>query len=106
MTDAMPKVYTFGMSDYAVINLKTDPELKKRATKVAGMLGISISAILNNELRRLVAEKSVTFEEIPEIPNQKTRRALAASRKAIDAGEYHRFTTNDEALAFLRKKVK
>lgn len=55
------------MSDYAVINLKTDPELKKRATKVAKDLGISISAVLNHELRRFSAERSVTFRDHAEL---------------------------------------
>jgi addiction module RelB/DinJ family antitoxin len=64
------------MSNYAVINLKTDPELKKRAAKTAEKLGISISAVLNNELKRFAAEQSVTFD-LPEVPNAETARKLA-----------------------------
>ena len=93
------------MSKYAVINLKTDPKLKKLAADTADKLGISISAVLNNELRRFAAEQSVTFE-VPEVPNAKTAKELAASRKQIEAGDYYTFDNNDEALDFLAKKLK
>ncbi len=93
------------MSKYAVINLKTDPELKILAAKAADKLGISVSAVLNNELRRFAAEQSVTFD-VPEVPNAKTAKELAASRKQIEAGDYYKFENNDEALNFLANKLK
>lgn len=93
------------MSKYAVINLKTDPELKKRAAKAADKLGISISAVLNNELRRFAIEQSVTFD-VPEVPNTKTAKELAASRNQIETGDYYTFDDNDEALDFLSSKLK
>lgn len=92
------------MSKYAVINLKTDPELKKRAAKAADKLGVSVSAVLNNELRRFATEQSVTFD-IPEVPNAKTGEELAASKKLIEAGDYHKFNNNDEALEFLKREL-
>jgi antitoxin component of RelBE/YafQ-DinJ toxin-antitoxin module len=101
----IPKVYTFGMSKYAVINLKTDPELKARAAATADRLGVSLSAILNNELRRFAVEQSVTFD-IPEVPNARTAAELAASRKQIEAGDYRAFDANDEALDFLANELK
>jgi len=88
------------MSKYAVINLKTDPTLKELAAKTADRLGVSISAVLNNELRRFTAEQSVVFE-MPEAPNAETSAQLAASRKQIDAGDYHKFSDNKQALDFL-----
>jgi addiction module RelB/DinJ family antitoxin len=93
------------MSKYAVINLKTDPDLKRLAAKTADKLGVSISAVLNNELRRFAAEQSVVFD-IPEVPNEKTAKILAASKKEIDAGTFHKFKNNDEALEFLAKELK
>jgi addiction module RelB/DinJ family antitoxin len=93
------------MSKHAVINLKTDPKLKERAAKVADRLGISISAVLNNELQRFAAEQSVTFD-LPEAPNPKTAKELAASRKEIEADNYHRFDDNKKALDFLASELK
>lgn len=92
-------VYTGDMK-YAMVNVKTDPELKKAAAAVAKDLGVSLSAVLNNELRRLAAEKSVVLE-YPETPNTATKKRLAASKKAVQKGEYHHFATNDEATEFL-----
>lgn len=93
------------MSKYAVINLKTDPELKRQAAKTAERLGISISAILNNELRRFTAEQSVVFD-IPEVPNKQTAKMLAASRQEIDSGDYHKFASNKTAVEFLAKELR
>ena len=92
------------MNKYAVINLKTDPELKKRAAEVANTLGISISAVLNNELRRFSIEQSVVFD-VPENPNANTSKILAESKKDIDSGDYHKFKDNDDALEFLTKQL-
>lgn len=93
------------MSKYVVINLKTEPELKKRAAKVAERLGISISAVLNNELKRFASEQSVTFD-LPEAPNVETAKRMSSSQKQIEAGDYHSFKNNDEALNFLIKELK
>ena len=93
------------MSNYAIINLKTDPELKKLAAKTAAKLGISLSAVLNNELRRFAAEQSVAFE-VPEVPNAITSAQLVTSKKAIESGEYHKFSSNEESLEFLAGELK
>ncbi len=93
------------MSEYAIINLKTDPKLKKQAAKTADKLGISISAILNNELRRFTAEQSVAFE-VPEVPNATTAKQLELSKKQIDAGNYHKFHDNKKSLDFLADQLK
>jgi len=93
------------MNKYAVINLKTDPELKRKAAKTADKLGVSISAVLNNELRRFAAEQSVVFD-IPEVPNAQTAATSANSKKEIDSGDFHRFKNNKEALEFLADELK
>jgi addiction module RelB/DinJ family antitoxin len=93
------------MSDYAVINLKTDPELKKAATQVANRLGVSVSAVLNNELRRFATEQSVVFE-VPEVPNEQTAKHLAASKKQIEKGDYYDFSDNKKSLKFLADELK
>lgn len=93
------------MSNYAVINLKTDPKLKKSALETAHRLGVSLSAVLNNELRRFAMEQSVLFD-ISEVPNKKTAAKLVTSRKQIEAGKYHRFDSTKKSLEFLAKELK
>lgn len=97
-------VYTFGMSNTAIINLKTDPKLKKAAAETAAKLGISLSMVLNNELRRFAAEQSVTFD-LPEVPNKKTVKAMAKSLKEIEAGDYYKFDSVEDVLASLHKQA-
>ncbi len=92
------------MNKYSVINLKTDPELKRRAVEAADKLGISISMLLNNELRRFAAEQSVTFELL-EVPNAKTAKLLADSRKSIDKSDFYTFSSDKEALEFLASEL-
>lgn len=92
------------MATYSVINLKTDPALKKAAAATAAKLGISLSAVLNNELRRFTAEQSVSFD-VPEVPNAKTATALEKSCKEIEKGDYYKFDSNEEALEFLKREL-
>lgn len=93
------------MSKYAIINLKTEPKLKEKAAQTADKLGISLSAVLNNELRRFTVEQSVAFE-MPEVPNRKTAKQLAASKEKIQSGDYKRFDSNKKALKFLSDELK
>lgn len=105
LTHIVPNVYTIGMKKSAVINLKTDPQLKDLAAKTADRLGISLSAVLNNELRRFTAEQSVVFE-VPEVPNTKTGDQLVASQKLIKAGDYYQFETNKKSFKFLADELR
>ncbi len=88
------------MNTYAVINIKIDPAVKSRAARVAEKLGVSINAVLSNELRRFAIEESVTFD-VPSMPNATTQRTLTWSRARIKKGDYHHFQNNKAAIDFL-----
>ncbi len=92
------------MSEYAVINLKTNPEIKKLASITAKRLGISVSSVLNNELKRFIAEQSVVFE-IPEVPNAKTARQISISKKQIESEDYYKFDDIKKSLDFLSDEL-
>ena len=49
----------------AVINIKTDPQTKKRAQKIASAMGFGLSAILNAYLRQMVKDQSISFSVKP-----------------------------------------
>lgn len=49
----------------AVINLKTDPILKKNAQNVASGLGLNLSIVINNYLRDFVNQKSFSISKSP-----------------------------------------
>lgn len=67
----------------AIISVKTDPSIKKKAHIVAKQLGISLSGIINAYLRQLVQKKEIHFKCHEEIPNKKTAQVLHEIDKDI-----------------------
>lgn len=59
----------------AIINIKTDPRLKKEIKGVAKELGLPVGTIINAYLRELVRERRVVFSAPPAL-NQRTKRLL------------------------------
>ncbi|MBF8250032.1 MAG: RelB [Candidatus Levybacteria bacterium] len=45
----------------AVINIKTEPEVKIEAQKIARELGVSLSSLINSFLKHFVKTKKITF---------------------------------------------
>ena len=59
----------------AIINIKTDPKLKKQLKEVTQKLGLPLGTIINAYLRELVRERRVVFSAPPGL-NQRTRKLL------------------------------
>lgn len=53
----------------AVINIKTNPETKIQAKKVADDLGLSLSSLVNAFLKQMIKTRTVTFSARDEEPN-------------------------------------
>ena len=70
----------------AVINIKTDPKLKKELKEVAKELGLPVGTIINAYLRELVRERRVVFSAPPAL-NQRTKQLLQRIDKDIRAGK-------------------
>ena len=86
----------------AVINIKTDPKLKREAQKVAKAMGLSLSSLINAQLIALTRERSVTFRA-PEIPSPYLEKLLEESSKDIEAGYISpSFNNADDAIAWLK----
>ena len=85
-----------------MINIKTDVKLKKQAQKVAKEMGLSLSVIMNRNLRDLIENRRVTFEA-PFIPNAQTAKALRQSLKDIKSGKnlLGPFSTAEEMIKSL-----
>jgi len=58
------------MNNTTVINIKTKKELKASAQKIAGDLGLSLSAIINGYLRQFVRNKAAYFSITPQMSNE------------------------------------
>lgn len=50
----------------AVVNIKVDPEVKKKAQEVAEELGFSLSAVLTGFMKQFIREKGINFSLEPE----------------------------------------
>lgn len=84
----------------AVINVKTHPDTKAQAQKVAKELGLSLSSIVNAYLKQLIRTKKVAFSTAEE-PSEYLIKALKESSQDAKAGRVVSFETGDDALAYL-----
>ncbi len=69
----------------AVINIKTEPKVKKQAHEVAKELGFSLSSLIDGYLRHLIRTKEVHFR-LEEIPSEYMIKELKESEKQIKEG--------------------
>lgn len=67
------------MAQKVILNVRTDPAVKRAAQKAAKKLGVSLSVVVNNSLRQFVRTERIELE--PLTPNKATARALLAVQK-------------------------
>lgn len=70
----------------AVINIKTEPEIKIKAHIVAKELGLNLSSVINAYLVQLIKTKTVIFSTNEE-PTDYLLQMLKDSRREIKAGK-------------------
>ncbi len=86
----------------AVINIKTDPEVKAKAQIVAKELGMNLSTILNAYLTQLVRTKTINFSVDDEEPTEYLLASLRESEEDIKQGRVSpSFDNATDALAWL-----
>lgn len=69
----------------ALINIKTEKNLKDHARQVAKQIGLPLGTILNNYLRHLIDEPRVVFSA-PLLPNKKTAALLKRASRDYRLG--------------------
>ena len=84
----------------AVINVKTEADLKAQAQAVAADLGFSLSSLINAFLKNLARTRAINFSASEE-PSDYLIQALKESEADRKAGRYHSFSSADDAIAFL-----
>ncbi len=89
----------------AAIYIKTQPEIKRRAQKVAGELGFSLSALMNAWLKQLIRTKAVNFSIRQEEPSDFLIRAIKQAEIDYKKGNTSpAFKSSGEAVAWLEKQ--
>lgn len=53
-----------------VLNIKTDRDVKEQARKVAADLGLSLSTVVNAQLKQFVRNRSVLFSLAPQMTTE------------------------------------
>lgn len=88
----------------AVVNAKIDPQIKKKAQKIAAEIGVSLSDVINAQLREFIEKKTIIFRK-PEIPSKYLIKSLKESEEDIKAGRIISFKNPKDALNFLDKMI-
>lgn len=87
----------------AVLNVKVDEQVKKRAQAVAGSVGIPLSTLVNAYLIELANTGQVHFTTV-EPMTEKMEKIIEQAEKEIAAGETSGpFETVEEAIDYLKK---
>jgi addiction module RelB/DinJ family antitoxin len=89
----------------AIINIKTDPNVKKNAKEVASELGFSLSSLINGYLRQLIKTKRIDFGLVEEQPSELLVKAVKEAERERESGDYYSFSGADEALEFVDKII-
>ncbi len=85
----------------AVINIKTEPKVKKQAQEVAKNLGFSLSSLIDGYLRNLIRTKEVHFR-LEEKPSAYLRSVIKEARKNYKKGNTSPgFTNAKDAIKYL-----
>ena len=90
----------------ASILIKIDPQIKAKAQKTAGEMGLSLTSVINHYLKHFIAAKTITFGIVDEeIPNARTRAILKKAEENLKKGNHSPiFKTGEEAVAWLEKQ--
>jgi len=74
-----------------VISVKVDKDVHDRARKVAKKIGVPLSMVVNQELKRFAKAQTVSFGE-QLVPNAKTRKILDEALRDIREGREDKFS--------------
>jgi addiction module RelB/DinJ family antitoxin len=84
-----------------IVNIKTDPKLKQEAQELASKLGLSLSSVLNEYLKRFVQDRTITFSEDEE-PSDYLIRSIKQAEEDIKKGDVSpSFDSAEDAIAWL-----
>lgn len=85
-----------------IITIKADKRVKDEAKKIAEELGLSLSAVVNAQLKQFVRNRSVYFSTIPRMTKE-LENIVGVALKDIKAGKNlsPMFDSVDNAIAYL-----
>ena len=89
----------------AAIYIKTQPEVKAKAQKIAKTLGLSLSSLVDAWLRQFVKTKRLTFSAEEERPSKYLIESIRKSEEELRKGETSpAFDNVKDAIDWLEKQ--
>ncbi len=88
-----------------VINIRTQPDVKKAAQRVAEDLGINLSALINGFLKNLIKTKTISLK-VSEEPSDYLINSIKEAEEDIKAGKVISFKDGSEAIKYLDEMIK
>ena len=86
-----------------IVNVKTDPKVKKDAQKIASRLGLSLSGVVNVYLRQFVRTQTLFISLGEPEPSLFLEGILKKAKKERQEKKHYSFKTTQEAIDFLDK---
>ena len=85
-----------------MLSIKIDKNLKEKAQEVAHALGVSLNAVINQNIKEFISERKVTFIDEP-VLNKRSQKILAKLSKDAREGKnmVGPFNSMDEMIASL-----
>lgn len=90
----------------AVINLKIEKGLKKKAQQTAEELGFSLSSLITAYLKQLTRTKTITFSTSDEEPTEFLLDMLKRSEEDIKVNRIKSFKNSKVVLSYLDTMIK
>lgn len=88
----------------AVVNIKVDPQVKKKAEQVAENSGYSLNIILSDYLKK-IAKITKVQTRLDEEPTRYFIQSMKESEEDFKAGRVVTFKSAKDALAYLDKTI-
>ncbi len=86
----------------AAIYIRTEPETKKEAQKLAQKIGMSLSGLVNSYLKQVIRTKKVELNL--EEPSEYLKKTIKQSEKNLKQGKHSpMFDNAEDAIAWLHK---
>jgi len=90
----------------AAIYIKTQPEVKAKAQRIAKTLGVSLGSLVDAWLRQFVKTKKVTYSPKEERPSKYLIESLKKSEEQLKKGETSpTFDNAKDAIKWLHQQV-
>ena len=88
------------------ILIKTDPQIKAKAQKVAEEMGLSLTSVINRYLKHFITTKTIVFNaKRDETPNAYLKSVMKQAEKNWKNGNHSPiFKTGKEAVTWLEKQ--